>query len=457
MERHPPRGRSANQPIATQAHQERGLGILEPANAAHGNGLRAVEQLEPSRHRQQAHGEVDDIAERRVVMVEKQTDQLIRQQPEDHGETQHRRRPERNADPPGQPRIQQLPGAVVLADAHGDGIRNTRWDHERHRNDLQGDLVCTQLRAAHGAHAQRGEGKQPDFHRVGAANRQAQTPQLLQVLAVQPRQALAQRIGLISRMPTNVPRQRKCHQVGDNRRDQPDARQPQFRQAEHAGNQRIVEQEVGDRTANTDDHHWRCTANGAGEPAQGHEAQVAGQGERQEDQKLPGCVDVAFSLAEQQQHRFEVPQQQTGDQRHQPRQPQPGLGQSSGPDNIAGTLTDRHQGADRRNHADAENRHERIGRRTEPATGQGLGTQARHHQSVGEDHQHVRQLRGNQRPRQPQDGPEFSTCWMLHGHHARLSKGNRKAPILGALHGFHKGIKRMDSMIQTHAGEFLLG
>ncbi|MNX91666.1 hypothetical protein D3C86_1237640 [compost metagenome] len=299
--------------------------------------------------------------------------------------------------------------------------------------------MSPQLCAAHGAHAQRGEGKQPDFHRVGAANRQAQTPQLLQVLAVQPRQALAQRIGLISRMPTNVPRQRKCHQVGDNRRDQPDARQPQFRQAEHPGNQRIVEQEVGDRTAKADDHHRRRTANGAGEPAQGHEAQVAGQGERQENQKLPGRMDVAFGLAEQQQHRFEVPQQQTGDQRHQPRQPQPGLGQPGSPDNIAGTLTDRHQRTYRCDHANAENRHERVGRRTEPATGQRFGTQARHHQGVGEDHQHVRQLRGNQRPRQPQDGPEFSTCWMLHGHHARLSKGTGKHRFSALCTVFTKG------------------
>ncbi|MNL73754.1 hypothetical protein D3C87_1992600 [compost metagenome] len=77
MERHPPRRRCANQPIATQTDEESGLGILESANAAHGNGLHAVEQLEPCRHRQQAHGQVDDIAKRRVVVVEKQADQLV--------------------------------------------------------------------------------------------------------------------------------------------------------------------------------------------------------------------------------------------------------------------------------------------------------------------------------------------------------------------------------------------
>ncbi|MNO82613.1 hypothetical protein D3C76_738940 [compost metagenome] len=314
----------------------------------------------------------------------------------------------------------------MLTDAHGDRVGNPRRHHECHRHDLQGDLVRAQLRAAHGAHAQGGEGKQPDLHGVGATNRQAQAPQFLQVLAVEPRQALTQWIGIVGRVPANVPRQRQGHQVGDNRRDQANAHQPQFRQAEHACDQRIVEQKVGNGTAQADDHHRRCPADGAGETAQGHEAQVAGQGKGQEDQELSGRLDVAFSLAEQQQYRFQVPQQKAGAQRHQPCQPQAGLGQPGRAEDIARSLTDRHQGADRRDHADAENRHERIGRRAEPATGQCLGTQARHHQGVGEDHQHVRQLRGNQRPRQPQDGPEFSTCWMLHGHHARFWKWTGK-------------------------------
>ncbi|MNH96377.1 hypothetical protein D3C73_490440 [compost metagenome] len=159
-------------------------------------------------------------------------------------------------------------------------------------------------------------------------------------------------------MPANVPRQRQRHEVGHDRSDQADAHQAEFRQAEHAGDQRVIEQEVGHRAAQADDHHWRRTADRAGEAAQGHEAQVAGQGEGQEDQELPGGLDVAFRLAEQQQHRFEVPQQQPATQRHQPRQPHPGLGQPCRAKNIARALTDRHQSADGRDHADAENRHE---------------------------------------------------------------------------------------------------
>ncbi|RYE91606.1 MAG: hypothetical protein EOO78_30230, partial [Oxalobacteraceae bacterium] len=43
-------------------------------------------------------------------------------------------------------------------------------------------------------------------------------------------------------------------------------------------------------------------------------------------------------------------------------------------------------------HADAENRHERVTGRAEPAAGQGLGAEPGHHQGVGEYHQHMRQL-----------------------------------------------------------------
>ncbi|MOA34289.1 hypothetical protein D3C78_1556550 [compost metagenome] len=109
-------------------------------------------------------------------MVQEQPDQLVGQQPEHHGKAEHRQRTKSDPDPPSQARIEQLPGTVVLADAHRDRIRQPGRHHERHRDDLQGDLMRAQLRAAHGAHAQRGERKQPDFYRVGAADRQAQSP-----------------------------------------------------------------------------------------------------------------------------------------------------------------------------------------------------------------------------------------------------------------------------------------
>ena len=423
MECHPPGCRRADQPVAGQSNQEGGLGIFEPAYAAHGDGLRAVEQLEPGGDGQQAHGQFDDRAERWIIMVQEQANQLMRQQPENHREAEHRRRSEHNTNPSCQPCIQQLPGTVVLADAHGDRVGHAGRHHEGHRNDLQGNLVRTQLRAAHGAHAQRCEGKQPDLHRVGAADGQAQPPQLLEVLTVGPRQAFTQWISVIRPMPPNMQGQRQRHQVGDDGRDQPDPHQPHLGQAEHAGDQRIVEQEIRHRAGEADHHHRCRPADRTGEAAQGHEAQVAGQGERQDHQELPGHMDVAFGLAEQQQHGLEVPQQQAGGQCHQPRQPQTCLGQPGGANDIARTLTDSYQGADCRNHPNAENRHKRVGGRTQAAAGKRLGANARHHQGVGEDHQHMRQLRGNQRPRQPQNGPEFNTRWMLHDHHARFSEG----------------------------------
>ncbi len=107
----------------------------------------------------------------------------------------------------------------------------------------------------------------------------------------------------------DMPGQRQGHAVGDDGRDQADPHQAEFRQAEHTGDERVVEQEVGHGAAKAD-HHDRCgPADGAGEAAQGHEAQVARQGERQRQQELSGGQHVGFGLAEHQQHWLEVPQQ----------------------------------------------------------------------------------------------------------------------------------------------------
>jgi len=247
--------------------------------------------------------------ERGVVVVDEQSDQWVGVKPQHGGKSQHHRCAKSYADTSGQACLQQLPGAVMLADAHGHCVGHPRRHHERHRHNLQRDLVRRQLRAAHGAHAQRREGKQPDFHRIGAANRQAQAPQLAQVLGVQAQQAGAQRVSSVGAVAADVPHQRQRHAVGDDGGDQADAHQAELGQAEHAFDQCVVEQVVQHGAADADDHHRSGFADGAGKTAQGHEAQVAGQGERQYRQELPGRLHVGFSLAEHQQQWLEVPQQ----------------------------------------------------------------------------------------------------------------------------------------------------
>ena len=154
----------------------------------------------------------------------------------------------------------------------------------------------------------------------------------------------------------------------------------------------MVEQVVDQRAAEADHHHRCGLADGAGEAAQGHETQVAGQRERQDAQELPRRIHVGLGLAEHQQHRLEVPQQHRRRQGHQPGEPEPGLGQAGGAVDVARAVADGNQGAHGGNHADAENRHERVARRAQATAGQGLGAQAGHHQGVGQHHQHVRQL-----------------------------------------------------------------
>ena len=245
--------------------------------------------------------------ERRVVMVEEQSDQRVGKQPQYRRKPQHHHGAESYAHSSGQACLQQLPGAVMLADAHGHRVGHPRRHHEGHRDNLQGDLVCRQLRAAHGAHAQRRKGKQPDLYRIGAANRQAQAPQLAQVVGIQAQQAGAQRVGGVGAVAADVPHQCQRHAIGDDGGHQADAHQAQFRQAEHAFDQRMVEQVVDHGAAQADHHHRSGLADGAGKAAQGHEAQVAGQGKGQDRQKLPGRMHVGFGLAEHQQHRLQVP------------------------------------------------------------------------------------------------------------------------------------------------------
>ncbi|CAB5652321.1 Uncharacterised protein [Pseudomonas putida] len=272
-----------------------------------------------------------------------------------------------------------------------------------------------QLGAAQHAHAQRGEGEQADFHHVGATNRQAQPPQLAQGRQRRARQALAQWVGGIGRVPTDIQRQGNGHAHRHHRGDQADAHQAQLGQAEHAFDQRHVEQVVEHRADQADDHHRRRPAQRAGEAAQRHEGQVAGQRQWQQGEEFGGRCNVFGLLPEQQQYRFKVPQHQRSEQRQAPGQPQATLRQAGGALDVVGALANGHQGADRSDHAKAEDRHERVARRTQAAASQGLRADAGHHQGIGQHHQHVRQLRGDQRPGQAQQSLEFCGGRDMHG------------------------------------------
>ncbi|MOA40014.1 hypothetical protein D3C78_1618430 [compost metagenome] len=70
-------------------------------------------------------------------------------------------------------------------------------------------------------------------------------------------------------------------------------------------------------------------------------------------------------------------------------------------------MADGDQVADRGQHADAEDRDERVAGRAEAAGGQFGRAEPAHHQGVGEHHQHVRQLRGDQRAGQADEGEQF--------------------------------------------------
>ncbi|MOA00542.1 hypothetical protein D3C78_1199120 [compost metagenome] len=116
-------------------------------------------------------------------------------------------------------------------------------------------------------------------------------------------------------MPADIQRQQQRQGVHDEGGDQADTCQAKARQAEPALDEGVVEAQVGQRAEHADGHHRAGPLDGAGEAAQHHEGHVAGQGEDDAVQETHGAVHGFRRLAEDQQDRFEIPQQQPGQQR----------------------------------------------------------------------------------------------------------------------------------------------
>ncbi|MDT4880288.1 hypothetical protein FQZ97_1160290 [compost metagenome] len=119
-------------------------------------------------------------------------------------------------------------------------------------------------------------------------------------------------------------------------------------------------------------------------------------------------------MAEGQQDGLEVPQQQARAQGHGAGQPQAALGEKCGAGCIVGAVADGDQVAHGGDHPDAEDRGEGIAGRAQAAAGQGLGADQAHHHGVGEDHQHMGELRRDQRSGQAKDGHQFIAYALRH-------------------------------------------
>ena len=349
-----------------------------------------------------------------ILAIEEQFDHPVRRQPEQQGEAEHAQRAQADGQAAGLPRLVPAAGAIVLADTKARRVGNAHRHHEGHVHRLDGDLVCRQLRAAQCAHAQRGDEEQTGLDDVGAADRQAQAQVLADVRPAHGEQAGQQRPGPVERLPAQVQSQQQRHGRLHQRGDQTDAGQADLRQAEQAVNQHIVEDEVGRRAAETDGQHRPRLAQRAGEAAQAHEQQIAGQGEHQGLQELHGADDIGLVLPGQAQKGRRVPQQQHRQQGQRQGDPDAGLGHQPHARGVAGAMADGDQVAHRGGDADAEDRHQVVGRRAQAAGGQRLGAELAHHHGVGEYHQHVGQLRGDQRAGQAQQGEEFGAGRLWH-------------------------------------------
>ena len=268
--------------------------------------------------------------------------------------------------------------------------------------------------AADGAHAQGGEGKHAGLHRIGTADRQAQAQQRAHIVAARAQQTAENPVLAVGRSTQDVQRQGQSHTAADQGCGHADAAQAQVGQAEPALDQCVIDDEVGEGADDANGHYRAGVADGAGEAAQGHEAQVAGQGEGQRGEKLHGPGRGIGLLAQVRQQRTEGTQAEGAANAQQQGQPQAALQQARGPRIIAGAVAHRDQAAYGCDHADAEQREHVVTGSAKCAAGQLLGAEHAHHDGVGEYHQYVGQLCGDQGPGQAEQGREFGTYCVRH-------------------------------------------
>lgn len=95
-------------------------------------------------------------------------------------------------------------------------------------------------------------------------------------------------------------------------------------------------------------------------------------------------------------------------------QPQAVLDQARDTCLIARAMADGDQAAHRGDHPGAEDREDEIAGGTQCTTGQLLRAEHGHHQRVGENHQRVGQLCGDQRAGQTQQRTQFVAKGILH-------------------------------------------
>ena len=123
-------------------------------------------------------------------------------------------------------------------------------------------------------------------------------------------------------------------------------------------------------------------------------------------------------------------------------------------------MADGHQVAHGSNHPHAKDRDKGVAGRAQPACCQGGRAEHAHHQRIGEHHQHMGQLRCDQRAGEGQDGAQFVAQGLQHDefNSVRRLPGEsvqaENVPILKSQTPQHKRIIAMTGMTITH--EFAL-
>ena len=250
-ERQPHPDPDADRPIADEREDHRHARVVEPAQHARADDLRAIDDLEDRGDPEERHRKADHPRIGRD-RLEEQPDQRVRERPDDHSHRGHEPDPERVSGPAG-PRD---PGLVAAPEGQADADRRrlakTHRHHEGQRRDLQRDGVGGERFGIDQPHqiGRRSEHRALEPHRQ--PDRQPEAPHPAKARPVGPPPPPEQMEATKLAVAHDDDRQPDRQPGPDDRAGQPGAEHAPGRQSKMTEDQRPAEQGVGDNPDRAD-------------------------------------------------------------------------------------------------------------------------------------------------------------------------------------------------------------
>jgi hypothetical protein len=226
-EREPAAEREREHPVADEVEGGRRARPTHRAQHTRGDRLRAVEDLERARDREDRRRGGDDRALRRV-----EPRQLLARDHEAYRRERHEAAAARDAEPRRAPRLRERARSDQIADAHRRPLRDPERHHERDRGEVHHEAVRGHRLGAEPAGDQRRPAERPHFERHLERDREAEHEQRAQARAVERAARPRHPRALVEPEADHQPHAGAEHQDARQARREPRADEPERRRAE---------------------------------------------------------------------------------------------------------------------------------------------------------------------------------------------------------------------------------